>query len=107
MTRTRHHMKLLNWNVEGLKTIVNNIPEDIFNQFDACTLTETFTLDISKVNIRVFYNIHTLARQGERGSPAGRVSCLKKPGLAPFKIILKDENRLVIKTNCCFIITAY
>ena len=100
-------MKLLNWNVEGLKTIVNNIPQDIFNQFDACTLTEAFTLDISKVNIRVFYNIHTLARQGERGRPAGGVSCLIKPGLAPIRIILKDEDRLVIKTNCCFTITAY
>jgi hypothetical protein len=60
-------MKILNWNVEGLKTVVNNIREDILNQFDACTLAETFTLDIANMSIRGFYNIHILARQGERG----------------------------------------
>lgn len=59
------------------------------------------------MNIRGFYNIHTLARQGERGRPAGGVSCLIKPGLAQFRIMLQDEDRLVIKTNCCYIITAY
>jgi hypothetical protein len=92
MTRTGHHMKILDWNVEGLKTVVNNIQEDIFNQFAACTLTEMFTLDISKVNVLGFYNIHTLARQGERGRPVGGVSCLIKPGLAPFRIMLNDED---------------
>jgi exonuclease III len=48
-------MKLLNWNIEGLKTVVNSIPQDIFNQVDVCTLTETFIIDTSKVNIRGFY----------------------------------------------------
>ena len=98
-TVIKTHVKLLNWNVEGLEAVLESVSRDIFSQFDICTLTETFLTNTSKTAVNSLYNIHASARQGERGRPIGGLACLLKYNMAPFRMVMKDENRLVIQTE--------
>ena len=105
--RGRKDISVLNWNREGLRTGLKNMPENIFDKYDVCTLAETFVYDESTVNIRGFYNIHSLARQGEGGRPVEGLECLMKPHMTPFRVVAKDEDILIVQTDYCFVITVY
>lgn len=83
------------------------MPQDIFSEYDICVLTETFVTTQSTINVRGFYNIHAFAKQDVRGRPSGGVTCLIKPGLTPFEVLLRDDDQLVVKTKIGIFICAY
>lgn len=98
-------IKTLLWNIEGLRNAINMIPEDIFDEYDIVTLTETFlTTQWSTEN---FYAAHSYASQGDRGRPKGGITMLIKPRLAPFEILQNTKNILLVKTNACTVLNAY
>ena len=48
------NLKILNWNVEGLRNVINLTPWEMFSQFDVCALTETFVTEEMKLQIQDF-----------------------------------------------------
>lgn len=71
------------WNVEGLKTVIDIAPADIWKGHDIMILTETFT--IKQLDIPGFYGAHAHAKQKEAGRPSGGVSCYFKPSVGKKK----------------------
>ena len=65
------NLKILNWNVEGLRNVMNLTPWEMFSQFDVCALTETFVTEATQLQIQDFYCIQAFARKEERGRPKG------------------------------------
>ena len=94
--------KVLNWNVEGLKGVMSALSTDIFNNFDASILTETFITEDARIEVKGLYNIHALARKEERGRPSGGVTCLISPKLTPFEILMRDDDQVVVRTKMGF-----
>ena len=99
--------KVLNWNVEGLKGVMSSLSRDIFSDFDACILTETFNTVESRSEVKGFYNIHALARKEARGRPSGGVTCLISPKITPFEVLLNEEDQLVVKTRIGILVCVY
>ena len=91
--------------MEGLKNAANLIPDNTFEAYDAVTLTETFLT--TQWNMQNFYCIHEYATKGDRGRPTGGITMLLKPALAPFQILRKTKNILMVKTNLCIFISTY
>jgi exonuclease III len=70
-------ISLLLWNVEGLNSACNIMPENIFKKdYDVVILTETFLTEPR--NIAGFYDFHCLAAQHQKGRPYGGISCFLK-----------------------------
>ena len=66
--------KVLNWNVEGLKGVMSALSTDIFNNFDASILTETFITEDTRIEVKGLYNIHSTCigdKRGERQTVRG------------------------------------
>ncbi|KAJ4426602.1 hypothetical protein ANN_26400, partial [Periplaneta americana] len=64
--REPHPKKNINtllWNIEGMKTTLPYIPEEIMENTDAMILTETFLTD--PIELQGYYAIHTLATPTE------------------------------------------
>jgi hypothetical protein len=60
------------------------------------------------ISIPDFYNFHVYAKQTrERGRPSGEITCLIKPHLAPFEVLLKEEDLITVQTRIGAIIAAY
>jgi exonuclease III len=103
-----HLIKVLNWNIEGLRGALNLTDDNILSRYDICTLTETFMREETAISIPKFYNFHVYAKQTrERGRPTGGITCLIKPHLAPFEILQKEEDLIIIQTRIGAIIAAY
>lgn len=101
---TKKTLRTMNWNVEGLKTVTNLIPDDFLTPYDAVIFTET--LLTTEWSIKDFYVVHSFATKGEMGRPKGGITCLIKPALSPFKIVYKTENIMALKTTLCTLIAA-
>jgi len=55
-----------------------------------------------------FYNFLVYAKQTrERGGPSGGITCLNKPHLAHFEVLLREEDPITAQTRICAIIAAY
>jgi exonuclease III len=101
-------IKVLNWNIEGLRGALNLTEDNILSRYGICTLTETFMREETAISIQNFYNFHVYAKQTrERGRPSGGITCLIKPHLAPFEVPLKEENLITVQTRIDAIIAAY
>ena len=99
------HLKMLLWNVEGLKNVIAMSPENFLKDYDIAILTETFlTENLQHPN---FYGTHLLARQGDKGRPSGGITILLKPHLRPIITIKQLENTLICETDYLVIIAAY
>jgi hypothetical protein len=82
--------------------------ENILSRYDICTLRETFMREETAISIPNFYNFHVYAKQTrERGRPAGGITCLIKPHLAPFEVILREGDLITVQTRIGAIITPY
>ena len=102
--RKKENITITLWNVEGLRSVLNVSPQNIFST-DIVILVETFLTEY--INIQEYYNFHRLAIQGERGRPSGGISCLVKPWMTPYQTTYSSRNLLVIKVKGLFIICAY
>jgi hypothetical protein len=69
-------VKVLLWNVEGLKSILRNMPEYILLAYPII-IPETFIRE--SIHINGYYSCHSFALQGETGSPIGAIKCVIKP----------------------------
>ena len=101
------NLKILNWNVEGLRNVMNLTPWEMFSQFDVCALTETFVTEATQLQIQDFYCIQAFARKEERGRPKGGLACLLKPHMTPYEVKAQDDNKLIVQTRECLIIVVY
>jgi exonuclease III len=103
-----HIIKVLNWNTEGIRGALNLTNENILSRYDICTLTETFMKKETAISIPNLYNFHIYAKQmRERGRPSGGITCLIKPHLAPFEVLLNEEDLITVQTRIGAIIAAY
>jgi hypothetical protein len=94
-----HIITVLNWNTEGLRSALNRTDENILSSYDTCTLTETFMREETAISILKFYNFHVYAkRTTERGRPSEGITCLMKPHLAPFEVLLKEGDLITVQT---------
>jgi len=60
------------------------------------------------ISIQNFYNFQVYAKQTrERGRPSGGITCLIMPHLAPFEVILTEEDLITVQTRIGAIIAAY
>ena len=94
----------MTWNVEGLESVLKNMPENILNS-DVLVLTETFIREAT--SIPGYYGYHVLANQGDAGRPSGGISCLIKPWLSPLYVLHRSRNVLAIKTNSMYVMCVY
>lgn len=97
----------MNWNVEGLRGVLNTMPENIFSDYDVCILTETFVTETTTINIEGHYHVHIFATLELRGRPAGGVTCLLKATMSLFKVIINSDNLIMVKAALGTIIGAY
>jgi len=103
-----HIIKVLNWNIEGIRGALNLTDENILSRYDICTLTKTFMRKETAISNPKFYNFHVYAKQTrERGRPSGGITCLIKPHLAPFEVLLKEEDLITVQTRNGAIIAAF
>ena len=88
-----------------MKSALALTPTDIIHDKDLAILTETFLVD--NWQHTGFYNIHLLAKKGERGRPMGGISILLKPWMTPTEQIIRQENSMLVATPNINIIAAY
>lgn len=98
-------LKILLWNIEGLKSAMNMAQKDFLQGYDIAILTETFLTE--NWQHPEFYCINLLAKQGERGRPMGGITALIKPELTPITTTIKQEHTLLTETKHITIISAY
>jgi hypothetical protein len=67
----------MNWNIEGLISVIEYLNSNIIIENDIIILTETFLT--RSWNSSNHYAIHLLATQGQVGRPKGGISILPKP----------------------------
>ena len=78
----QEHIKLVNWNIEGIRGALNLTNENIVSRYDICILTETFMREETVNSIPNFYNFHVYAKETRgRGKPSREITCLIKPHL--------------------------
>ena len=99
-------LKLLNFNVEGLDSILDN-PEffSLINKHDFCILTETMRNDDTKLNLENFWDF-SLARPKceERGRYSGGITILIKSHLKKgVKIRESMEGIVVLELHSTFL----
>ena len=99
------NIKLLVWNIEGIKSAISLIPKNLFENYDIIILTETFL--VTDWNINGFYCIHTHADQGPLGRPKGGIMCMLKSKFSPFGIIHKTKSMLIVKTEDCIFVCLF
>ena len=85
--------------------MANSSPENTFEFYDAVIMVETFLT--SEWSTDKHYTVHKLAVQGPMGRPKGGITCMLKPKFAPFKVLYKSNNALVVKTKLCVFICMY
>ena len=103
--QTISNIKIMLWNIEGLRSAMRTAPRDFLQGLDIAILTETFLTDTWQHP--EYYCTHLPAIQGERGRPAGGITVLLKPTLAPITSTIKQEHTLLIDTKLITIISAY
>ena len=77
-------MKMMLWNVEGLRSALSFGAYDYFSGFDVVLLNETFQLELT--SIKSFYCFEELAIKENAGRPAGGLLVAVKPYLNPKKL---------------------
>lgn len=99
------NLKIMLWNIEGLKNAMNLTPQDFFHGYDIAILTETFLTE--NWEHPDFYSTHLKATHGERGRPKGGVSILTRPEHTPIKATRLLEHTILTEIKTCTIIAAY
>lgn len=103
--KTEENIKIMLWNIEGLKNAMSTVPTDFLQGYDIAILTESFLID--NWQHPDYHCTHLKAKQGERGRPAGGIAVLIKPELTPIISTNHLEHTLMIETKHITIISAY
>lgn len=101
----RQKIKVMLWNVEGLRNAANMIPDNLFREHDIVMLVETMLTSEWAAN--GMYTIHKFATQEQTGRPKGGITCLLGPNLSPFETLYASDHVLTIKTALCTLVTVY
>ena len=104
-TNSKRTLDLLLWNVEGLKSIMQNAPDTITQNHDIIVLTETFLTEYTA--IPGYYTTHSYAVQKQEGRPSGGVSCIYKNKIWEKIAEYKEDNMVHITTTYLEIIGLY
>lgn len=94
-TNKQDTISVLLWNVEGLKGLIDIMPDiNFFNDFNILVFTETFKT--SNFDLPGFYSVHQHAKQALRGRPIGGIACYVSPKLGPILSHLSDDKDYLI-----------
>ena len=103
-TNSKGTLDLPLWNVEGLKSIMQNAPDTTQNH-DIIVLTETFLTEYTA--IPGYYTTHSYAVQKQEGRPSGGVSCIYNNKIGEKIAEYKEDNMVHITTTYLEIIGLY
>ena len=98
-------IKLIFWNVEGLKSALQLANNELLYAQDILIFAETLTVE--PLDIPGFYGEHVPATQGLRGRPMRGISCYYKSSMGKIRRIHRDEDALIIESELLTLVSLY
>ena len=91
--RKRRSLSILQWNCEGLKSIMRLVEKDLTETADVVCLSETFLT--TETRITNYQTVHQLATKNARGRASGGLTIAVRNGLN-FSIVSKSDHLIHI-----------